>query len=186
MRIQSKYMSFNNCWNICSSYDFQVDQQRSQRRQCFSQTVLLWFQVLPVLSSALPGAARCVWRPLQQSSQLWDLTTLVFRSDNSQILPEAPRGSQRQKYILLLSKHSSKLAALLPPRSDSNVFQLNIFILARSGPPSSSPNLLNYGEQVHIYICSITASKIALLWPPTAYLQTCMITGFKCISKVAQ
>jgi len=62
MRIQTEYMSFNNHWTISSSYDFQSHQQHSQRRCCFSQTALLWFEVLPDvsltlagLSSALPG-----------------------------------------------------------------------------------------------------------------------------------
>jgi len=39
---------------ICSSYDFQVHQQRSQRRCCFSQTALLRLEVLPELLLALP------------------------------------------------------------------------------------------------------------------------------------
>ena len=54
-------------------------------------------QVLPDLLSALtgllpasPGGPRCTLRPLCWSSQLWDLTTLGFWSDNSQTLPEAP------------------------------------------------------------------------------------------------
>jgi len=55
MRIQTEYMSFNNRWMICSSYDFEAHQQRSQRRWCFSQTALLWFEVLPDLSPALRG-----------------------------------------------------------------------------------------------------------------------------------
>jgi len=87
-------------------------------RRC-SQTCHFCSQVLPGMSSALtflslahPGALRCTWRPLCQSSQLWDLTTQRFWSDNSptlpeaprgsQRLPEAPRGSQRHKYILLM------------------------------------------------------------------------------------
>jgi len=49
----------------------------------------LW-SALPDLSPALLGAPRCTWRPLHQSSKLWDLTTLGFWSDNSQTLPEAP------------------------------------------------------------------------------------------------
>jgi len=42
-----------------SGYDFQAHQQRSQRR-CCSQTAILWFEVLPSLSSALPGLWRLV------------------------------------------------------------------------------------------------------------------------------
>ena len=54
MRIQTEYMSFKNCWMISSSYDFQAHQQCSQRRWCFSQTAVLWFEVLPDMSPALP------------------------------------------------------------------------------------------------------------------------------------
>ena len=48
-------MSFKNRWTINSSYNFQVHWPRSQRRRCFSQTALLWFEELPDLSPALPG-----------------------------------------------------------------------------------------------------------------------------------
>jgi len=48
-------MSFKNRWTISSSYDFQVHQQRFQRRCWFSQTAVQWFEVLPDLSPALPG-----------------------------------------------------------------------------------------------------------------------------------
>jgi len=79
MRIQTECISFENRWMITSSYDFQAHQQHSQRR-CFSQTALQWFNVLP-------GASRCTCRRLHQSSKLWDLTTLLFWSDNCQTLP---------------------------------------------------------------------------------------------------
>jgi len=59
MRIQTEYISFKHCWTTSSNYDFQVHQQRSQRR-CISQTALQWFDVFPGLSSALPGAPRLV------------------------------------------------------------------------------------------------------------------------------
>ena len=48
-------MSFENCWTMSSSYDFQAHRQHSQRR-CFSQTALQWFEVLPGMSPGLPGA----------------------------------------------------------------------------------------------------------------------------------
>jgi hypothetical protein len=40
-------MSFNTHWTISSSNEFQAHQQHSQRRCCFSQTALLWFEALP-------------------------------------------------------------------------------------------------------------------------------------------
>jgi len=48
-------MSFKNCWTISSSYDFQAHQQRLHKRH-ISQTDQLWFDVLPGLSPAPPGA----------------------------------------------------------------------------------------------------------------------------------
>jgi len=77
MRIQTEYMSFKNRGMISSSYHSQMHQQCSHRRCCFSQTALLWFEVLsglssalPVLSPALRGPPRCIWRALHQSSLL--------------------------------------------------------------------------------------------------------------------
>jgi hypothetical protein len=48
-------MSFNNRWTISSSNDFQAHQQSSLRRCCFSQTAILWFEVLPDMLPAHPG-----------------------------------------------------------------------------------------------------------------------------------
>ena len=48
----------------------------------------LWL-ALPDLPPARPGACRCTWRPLYWTSNPWDMTTLGFRSDNSQTLPAA-------------------------------------------------------------------------------------------------
>jgi len=59
MRIQTEYLSFNNSRMISSSYDFQAHQQHSQRRCCFSQNALLWFEVLPDLLPVHPGSPRC-------------------------------------------------------------------------------------------------------------------------------
>jgi len=52
-------MSFKNRWTISSSYEFHAHQQSSQRRCCFSQTALLWFEVLPDMSPALQGDVLC-------------------------------------------------------------------------------------------------------------------------------
>jgi hypothetical protein len=59
MRIQPEYMSFKNRCTISSSYEFQAHQQRSQRRCCFSQNALLWFEVLPDAHRFVAGAPRC-------------------------------------------------------------------------------------------------------------------------------
>jgi len=70
MRIHTECMRFTNRWTICSTSDFQANQQRSQRRSVFSrllycdlrfsQNCCRCFQVLPGLLSALPGALRLV------------------------------------------------------------------------------------------------------------------------------
>jgi len=52
-------MSFKNRCTISSSYEFQAHQQRSQRRCCFSQNALLWFEVLPDAHRFVAGAPRC-------------------------------------------------------------------------------------------------------------------------------
>jgi len=54
MRIQTVYMTFKNCWTISSSYNFQLHQLCSPRRCCFSQTAVMWVEVLPELLLALP------------------------------------------------------------------------------------------------------------------------------------
>jgi len=52
-------MSFKKRCTISSSYEFQAHQQRSQRRCCFSQNALLWFEVLPDAPRFVAGAPRC-------------------------------------------------------------------------------------------------------------------------------
>jgi hypothetical protein len=59
MRIQPEYMIFKNRCTISCSYEFQTHQQRSQRRCCFSQNALLWFEVLPDDHRFVAGAPRC-------------------------------------------------------------------------------------------------------------------------------
>jgi len=46
---------------------------------------------LPGIWQALPCVPRCRWRPMHWFCQLWDLITLGFWSNNSQILPDVPR-----------------------------------------------------------------------------------------------
>ena len=69
---------------------------------------------------------------------------------------------------LTASKYSSKLTRLWPPSSHDHGIQVHISKLARSQPPSVSPNWLDYGLQ----LCTIMASKciytLAWSWPPSA------------------
>jgi len=82
MRIPTEYMSFKNCWTISSSYHFQAHLQLSQRRWCFSQTALQWFDVLPGLSLALPG----LWSALPEAPR--------FAVSAPSLVAGAPRCSQ--------------------------------------------------------------------------------------------
>jgi len=114
-------MSFKNCWTISSSYDFQAHQQRSQRRCCFSQTALLWFEVLPdlspalpVLSLALPGAPSPVvgtpsysegWQKCHP--RVWYSPEIDASKFTLHILSDTSGGFQCLKYILLMEQHGT-------------------------------------------------------------------------------
>ena len=116
-------MSFKNCWMISSSYDFQAHQQCSQSRCCFSQTALLWFEVLPALSPALPGlspallgaprvvvsAPRVVAGTPSYSEgrqecppRVWYSPEIDASKFSLHILSDTPGGFQCQYYILLM------------------------------------------------------------------------------------
>jgi len=109
-------MSFKNRWTISSSYDFQAHLQRSQRRCCFSQTALLWFEVhpdlspaLPGLSPALPGASRLVVGAPSYSEgrqecppRVWYSPEIDASKFTLDILSDTPGGFQCLKYILLM------------------------------------------------------------------------------------
>jgi len=81
MGLPTEFIGFKGCWRISGSSDVKV------RQQC-SQVVLGLWSALPGVLNVLPAAPWCTWRPLHRSSQLQDLTTLGFWSNNSQILPE--------------------------------------------------------------------------------------------------
>jgi len=102
MRIQPEYMSFKNRCTISSSYKFQAHQQRFQRRYCFSQHALLWFEVLP-------DAPRCsaIHRdpsPGQQKVCKSPSEGTRFRQSH-QSRPEHP-GCFRRKLELLLMQYT--------------------------------------------------------------------------------
>jgi len=127
MGIQTEYMSFKNRWTISSSYDFQAHLQRFQRRCCFSQTALLWFEVFPDLSPALPGlspalpgarrhvvgAPRLVAGAPSDSEgrqecppKFWYSPEIDASKFTLHILSDTPGGFQCLKYILLMSFQS--------------------------------------------------------------------------------
>jgi len=60
MRIETKYLRFENRSTISSTYDFYVTQHHSDRRCCVSQTTLQWFEVLLGRLQALQGVPRFV------------------------------------------------------------------------------------------------------------------------------
>jgi len=95
------------------------------------------------------------------------------------------------------SKCISKLAWLQPPSSHDHGLQVQISKLARSWPPSASPNSLDRDLQVHLQSRSIMASKCiselarsqpssVSLHMPDYSLHVRMITASKCISKLAR
>jgi hypothetical protein len=62
MRIQSEYLSFNNCWTISSSYDFQVHLDHS-RCTCSipgAPAALPKMMLIPDSSTVIRGASRLV------------------------------------------------------------------------------------------------------------------------------
>ena len=128
MRIKTEY----------SSYDFQAHQQRSQRRSCFSQTALLWFEVLPDmslvlpgLSPALPGAPRLVVGaprlvagapsysegPQECPPRVWYSPEIDASKFTLHILSDTPGGFQWLKYILLMYGWQSSLRRSIGPLS---------------------------------------------------------------------
>jgi len=103
------YMSFQNRWTIASSYDFQAHQQRSLRRCYFSQTALLWSEVLPGLLPELPGAPRLVVGAPSSSEGRQECPPRVWYSPEIDtckftlhILPDTPKVFQWLKYILVM------------------------------------------------------------------------------------
>jgi len=110
-------MSFKHHWTISSSYDVEMHWQRSKTRCCFSQTALLWFNMLPGMSLVLPGAPRLIISAPRivtnapRSSQVYLKATTSVQAtmgfDHPGILvgqlPNTARGSQREKFIVLMS-----------------------------------------------------------------------------------
>jgi len=144
-RIQSENMNFKYRWTISSGYDFQAHWQRSQRIYCFSQNALLWFEVLPDLSSVLPVmssaladftprlavcAPRCSLVHPKFSPVLWcvskliTLTPMVLLYQSSEI-PVTLKASQNALLgydtllkLTHLSLHSTSSQTLLETPSD--------------------------------------------------------------------
>ena len=86
---------------------------------------------------------------------------------------------------LIASKYSSNLARSWPPSASPNSLDPSLQVRTLMLSNCISLNSLDYSLQVHLQTPSITASKLAQSWPPSAYLQTSSITASKCISKLA-
>ena len=80
------------------------------------------------------------------------------------------------------SKWISKPARSRPPGVCPQSHDYSLQVCNIMASKCISPNSHDHGLQVHLPPCLITASKIALSWPPSAYLQTRTITASKCIS----
>jgi hypothetical protein len=156
MRLQTEYMSFKNRWTISSSYHVQAHLKRSQRR-CFSQTALLWFEVLPELSAALPDAPRLVvgapWvvtgAPSYSEGRqecpptIWYSPEIDASKFTLHILSDTPGGFQWLKYILLMHRF---------PRTAS---KWCICKFSQWAGPGAPPIMLDYHlrpDWVYVYI----------------------------------
>jgi len=124
MRIQSEYISVNNCGMMRTSYDFHVHLQHSEGR-CFSQPAQLWFELhpevspalrgllsaIPVLLLVLPGAPRCTQRSLRHSEVFptlsYSLTRHTCTSDKRSQLLWRPAGMPNSGLILSWHSHFS-------------------------------------------------------------------------------
>jgi len=116
IRIQTEYMSFKNRSTISSCNDFQEHKQHFQKKCYFSQTALLWFEVLQHLSPALSGAFWLVVDlsmlatsvpSYSEGQQEWPTTVLYSPEiDTSKftlhILWDTPGGFRWLKSILLM------------------------------------------------------------------------------------
>ena len=83
-----------------------------------------------------------------------------------------PGGPSTERLLVLIQS-----CLIMPSRCIST--------LAWSRSPSASPISLDHGLQVDHQTRSITGCKFAQSWTRNAYLQHCMITASKCISKLA-
>jgi hypothetical protein len=199
MRIQPEYMSFKNRCTISSSYEFQAHQQRSQRRCCFSQNALLWFEVLPDTHRFVAGAPRCSTMqrdpsPGRQAACNSPSEGTRFRQ-RRQSRPDHPGVSDWNQgccwctftQLQVNQSIGSQLLSLLPSKVPPPCW-----------PPSSIPPISHdHGLQVNLRICSITVSKciskLAQLWPQSLHhyglrmhLQTSSIAACKWNAKLAQ
>ena len=94
-----------------------------------------------------------------------------------------PSSAYLQPRLITASKCISRLARLRPARSHDHGPQVHISKLARSRPPSVSPDSLNYVLRVRSITASKCISKLARLWPPQVHLQTRSITASEYISE---
>jgi len=138
MRIQTEYISFKNHWIISSSYDFQAYHQHSKRRCCFSQTAILWFEVLPGFSPTLPRLLSVLPGSLQVPSglssilphvhKLFTITPMVLLYQSAEI-PVTLKASWNTLLwsdtllkLTLPSLHSKSSQTLLEAPCDYNTF----------------------------------------------------------------
>jgi len=130
MSMQTKYVSCKHRWTISSNCDFPTHQQSSQRSCCLSQLALLWLEVLPDLSPALPCAPKLISITpivlLYQSSEIavtlkanWNALLVSSEIDTFKFIlhihSDSPGGFQRLRYILLMDFSEAKLSLHISP-----------------------------------------------------------------------
>jgi len=131
-------------------------------QDCLSSPHSHNYELTSECSFSLRRASLHNWPP--SASSLWQLngTVSLSHSHGCKLTNRWEEPQHPACHPLTASQYSSKLAQLRPPSSD------------------------NRGLQVHLQSRSITVSKFAQSWPPSAYLQTRSIMTSKCISKLAQ
>jgi len=125
MRLRTEYMGSKTPWTISSSFDFQAHWKCSQRRY-YSQTALLWCELLPELSPALPdllpalpgasmlvvgaawivaGAPKYLEGQQEYPPMVWHSLEIDAAKFTLHILSDTPGGFQWVIYILLMYSH---------------------------------------------------------------------------------
>jgi len=146
-------------------------------RWCSQVLPGLW-KVLPDKSLALLCTSRWAWRPLHQSSILWDLTTLGFWSDYSQTHSEAPRDQNTICWCATILDHALQVCTSMatnlaqawcvhasPDQLSHSLQAISEFTWSQT--PIESSNILYHhlqGHNYHLHAYLQSYSNISSMW----------------------
>ena len=140
---------------------------------------------LPASFSSLGGCCTQLSTFPQLHVYQWIKSQLPSRLPPDRPPPSTPPMSLHQSLQVHLQTRSVTVSQCIstldwsqPPRASSEFTQ--------SRPRSASPHSLDHGLPVNLPTQSIKACKFTQWWPPSANLQTRLITASKCISRVAR